>query len=136
MESRRGGPLLRRSNFCLTQRGSQFGDHLCERDDVEDSLTTTQQVNEFAVVVREYGPRVRQHETARREIDPEGATKTFDGLARASERDTRAEKRFDDLDFEDVAVGVRALRATARSAVSYTHLRAHETGRNLVCRLL
>src|SRR5665213_445290 len=27
-------------------------------------------------------------------------------------------------------------RPFAREAVSYTHLRAHETGRNLVCRLL
>src|SRR5665213_3606983 len=26
--------------------------------------------------------------------------------------------------------------AVARTTVSYTHLRAHETGRNLVCRLL
>src|SRR5665213_2927508 len=29
-----------------------------------------------------------------------------------------------------------ATRASSASAVSYTHLRAHETGRNLVCRLL
>ena len=28
------------------------------------------------------------------------------------------------------------MRETGTSAVSYTHLRAHETGRNLVCRLL
>ena len=30
----------------------------------------------------------------------------------------------------------RVLRITDAVAVSYTHLRAHETGRNLVCRLL
>ena len=29
-----------------------------------------------------------------------------------------------------------ALYNSASGAVSYTHLRAHETGRNLVCRLL
>ena len=28
------------------------------------------------------------------------------------------------------------IEATTLEAVSYTHLRAHETGRNLVCRLL
>ena len=28
------------------------------------------------------------------------------------------------------------LRRIGRPSVSYTHLRAHETGRNLVCRLL
>ena len=28
------------------------------------------------------------------------------------------------------------LRDENKKAVSYTHLRAHETGRNLVCRLL
>src|SRR5665213_2664099 len=33
------------------------------------------------------------------------------------------------------AAGMRAQR-TVLGAVSYTHLRAHETGRNLVCRLL
>ena len=31
---------------------------------------------------------------------------------------------------------VREAAALIKSAVSYTHLRAHETGRNLVCRLL
>ena len=30
----------------------------------------------------------------------------------------------------------RALEYIGPDAVSYTHLRAHETGRNLVCRLL
>src|SRR5678810_1499368 len=37
---------------------------------------------------------------------------------------------------EEMAYHCRAVvRGTSR-AVSYTHLRAHETGRNLVCRLL
>src|SRR5674476_1617296 len=31
---------------------------------------------------------------------------------------------------------LEAMRQAYREAVSYTHLRAHETGRNLVCRLL
>ena len=31
---------------------------------------------------------------------------------------------------------VRSIRPDALESVSYTHLRAHETGRNLVCRLL
>ena len=34
------------------------------------------------------------------------------------------------------AGGVNALRPDDYITVSYTHLRAHETGRNLVCRLL
>src|SRR5674476_966653 len=34
------------------------------------------------------------------------------------------------------ATDVDADRLRRRIAVSYTHLRAHETGRNLVCRLL
>ena len=32
--------------------------------------------------------------------------------------------------------GLVLLEAMASGPVSYTHLRAHETGRNLVCRLL
>src|SRR5665213_3841353 len=36
------------------------------------------------------------------------------------------------MDNDDIRRG----RATTHRAVSYTHLRAHETGRNLVCRLL
>ena len=31
---------------------------------------------------------------------------------------------------------IAAMTASTLAAVSYTHLRAHETGRNLVCRLL
>src|SRR5678809_1061054 len=34
------------------------------------------------------------------------------------------------------AVSDASLKRTITDAVSYTHLRAHETGRNLVCRLL
>ena len=33
-------------------------------------------------------------------------------------------------------LGKKAERRNYSKAVSYTHLRAHETGRNLVCRLL
>src|SRR5678810_1362378 len=36
---------------------------------------------------------------------------------------------------KDLYIGARDLDLTVRP-VSYTHLRAHETGRNLVCRLL
>src|SRR5665213_3054264 len=37
--------------------------------------------------------------------------------------------------FSQTKVGLKGLEPIA-AAVSYTHLRAHETGRNLVCRLL
>src|SRR5678809_526124 len=33
-------------------------------------------------------------------------------------------------------LGIQLMGRTYAEAVSYTHLRAHETGRNLVCRLL
>src|SRR5665213_1471736 len=36
----------------------------------------------------------------------------------------------------DTAATLNAMRPDILIAVSYTHLRAHETGRNLVCRLL
>src|SRR5665213_4095625 len=39
-----------------------------------------------------------------------------------------------DYTFPEVPVGIYTITTT--HAVSYTHLRAHETGRNLVCRLL
>jgi hypothetical protein len=55
----------------LAKGGREFGDHLRERNDVKDPLTPTQKVNEFSVVVREDGPRVRKNETARREIGTE-----------------------------------------------------------------
>src|SRR5665213_928830 len=41
--------------------------------------------------------------------------------------------RVDDIDWSEQIVRVRG---KGKKAVSYTHLRAHETGRNLVCRLL
>ena len=37
---------------------------------------------------------------------------------------------------ESVKQLLKSAYITASTAVSYTHLRAHETGRNLVCRLL
>ena len=45
---------------------------------------------------------------------------------------------FQRLDLTDVAAVQAAIAALIdeHGAVSYTHLRAHETGRNLVCRLL
>ena len=35
-----------------------------------------------------------------------------------------------------IAQGIRQVATLPSPSVSYTHLRAHETGRNLVCRLL
>eukprot|EP01017_Pseudomicrothorax_dubius_P021428 TRINITY_DN2309_c0_g1_i3.p1 TRINITY_DN2309_c0_g1~~TRINITY_DN2309_c0_g1_i3.p1 ORF type:complete len:409 (-),score=88.83 TRINITY_DN2309_c0_g1_i3:29-1255(-) len=57
-------------------------------------------------------------------------------------------RRYDELEREakpldkgkenecEVPVKVDSVEAPTKEAVSYTHLRAHETGRNLVCRLL
>ena len=45
-----------------------------------------------------------------------------------------AKKAFDELGMKKLPT-VKSLQAEY-AAVSYTHLRAHETGRNLVCRLL
>ena len=44
-------------------------------------------------------------------------------------------QRFYDLEISD-RPDIRQTAQIGIEAVSYTHLRAHETGRNLVCRLL
>ena len=59
-------------------------------------------------------------------------------LELATERDApnqwKLNKRSIDIDLLDRAM--RREEETILNPVSYTHLRAHETGRNLVCRLL
>ena len=50
----------------------------------------------------------------------------------------RVETSPEDIQGMHAAKGILTARGgmTSHAAVSYTHLRAHETGRNLVCRLL
>ena len=43
---------------------------------------------------------------------------------------------FSEDERDDISAELRGGNPNVKVAVSYTHLRAHETGRNLVCRLL
>src|SRR5674476_1420302 len=80
----------------------------------------------------------------RKELDYRLFTRTASGLAFTPGGLRLASRAAEILGLQDRTVleisqagrGRRLLRIAASEPVSYTHLRAHETGRNLVCRLL
>ncbi len=75
-------------------------------------------------------------QTRRQSVAPGGSLDECDGLFADSIK--QAQKEFDEADAEapEPVAGWQRLRTLEQRSVPYTHLRAHETGRNLVCRLL
>ena len=59
---------LRRRTLVLTNGSGEFGHHIRQGNNIEDTLAAAKQVNQIAVVAREYRPGVAHDQTAGGEV--------------------------------------------------------------------
>ncbi len=112
--------------------GREVGDDRSERHDVEHALTVAQQVDDLVAGLHEHGVAAVEHEVRGREVGAELLAQVLDRLARGLQRDVGVEQALDDLQLDEVAVRVEALRA---AAVRVADRRAHEIGARPVVEL-
>ena len=94
---------------------------------------------EIYMAAKAGGPDPAMNPALRLAVDKaKSANMPNDNIARAIKKASSAGEgeHYDEVTYEGYGPGGVAVLVHALTAVSYTHLRAHETGRNLVCRLL
>ena len=88
-------------------------DHTGERDDVEDALTSSEQIDDLFARAQEHRSLADEDEVCSREVLSDRVTETFDRPPRLAQVDASVEELLDHLQLEQILVGIEALRSAA-----------------------
>ena len=92
----------------LDDRFVEFIDDSAERQNVEDTLTIVEQVDDFFTAAYQHGLIAVDDEVRRRDVFSELVLQVGEDLTDLLEANTRIEQVLYDLEFEEVSVGVLA----------------------------
>ena len=115
----------------LDERGLDLAEHLADGD-AEDALAAADEVDDLVVRRAEVDARAVAHERGLGQVVDARLAELVDRGADLLQRDAGVEKSLDELEHEDVAEAVEALRAGAGGAA---HGRLDETGAGPVVEL-
>ena len=130
--ARRRRCVTRSPRAALSSSDARSVDDRAQRHDVQHALTVAQEVDDLVAGLHEHGLAAVEHEVRGREVGAELRAQVLDRLARGLQRDVGVEQALDDLQLDEIAVRVEALRA---AAVRVAHRRTHEIGAGPVVEL-